>query len=111
MHSESLKYPKAGMSFYAKTDELGNLTFTLFDCSDAAQEWMGNDVASLVMIDKGDQARFLCAALDATSDDLKKMPPEQLLNAALHKFGRLSALEDWLKQRNFPYYEILDSWA
>lgn len=100
-----------GKAFLAKTDAAGTLTFSLYDCSDAAQEWVGNDVASHIMIEGTHQTAFLCRVLGVSIEELSTLAATNLLSRVASRFGTLSALEIWLNAELFPYSEIIDNWA
>lgn len=90
----------------------GSLVIELYDFSDEAQNWFGNDVAFLLTItadDKGKVLSWLMAGKNQRSGAADG--DELLLELIKERFDDYYAVESWLEENNIQYQKEFDSWA
>jgi hypothetical protein len=90
--------------------EDGSLVVELYDFSDAAQRWLGNDVAFLLKLDaaaKDDAlARLLPGGLPPSADE-----DTLLLQLVAERFADYYDVERWLNEQGIPFRKEFEPWA
>jgi hypothetical protein len=94
----------------AAIGEDGSLVVELYDFSDAAQQWLGNDVAFLLKLDAA-------AKNDALARLLPGGPPPGadedalLLQLVAEHFADYYDVERWLNEQGIPFRKEFEPWA
>jgi hypothetical protein len=98
-----LKAPWSGASAWARLLEDGSIQLELYDFSEEAQNWLGNDVAW----------RYTVAP--ASVPELRRLLPAPddvaVLEAFAGNFPHVHAVRDWLRSNGIPFDEAFDSRA
>jgi hypothetical protein len=102
--------PQTASSAEIKDD--GSLVVELYDFSDQAHTWLGNDVAFLLKVAPDDKRRLL-SLLMAQPDRMPDVidPDECLLRLIQDQFADYYALKEWFERHDIPYQKEFDSWA
>lgn len=104
-----LKGPWDKTAAWARLTPEGALELELYDYSEEAERWMGNDVAWIWRVAPAD--------LPAARQAIARIAPralagdEALLAALAEDFPHVHAVRDCLRQSGVPLAEKFDSWA
>ena len=90
----------------------GSLVIGLYDFSDDAQNWLGNDVAFLLTISPDDKSKML-SRLTAGQNPTPVAADDDalLLRLIAERFDDYYAVKHWLEENNIQYRKDFDSWA
>jgi hypothetical protein len=106
---------KGGLKHTASSVKIkddGSLVVELYDFSDDAQQWLGNDVAFLLKVSLADKSRMLSCLLEGQT----KMPgplerDALLLQLLKEQFDSYYEVKRWLDKNKIPYQKEFDPWA
>jgi hypothetical protein len=106
---------KGGLKHTASSVKIkhdGSLVVELYDFSDDAQQWLGNDVAFLLKVSLADKSRMLSCLLEGQT----KMPgplerDALLLQLLKEQFDSYYEVKRWLDKNKIPYEKEFDPWA
>jgi hypothetical protein len=90
----------------------GSLVVELYDFSDAAQKWLGNDVAFLLKLGADEKAAVLTHLLPAEEEP--QCAPDRdalLLSLLAERFDDYYDVERWLTEHGIPFRKEFDPWA
>lgn len=89
----------------------GSLVVELYDFSDAAQKWLGNDVAFLLKLDSAAKdaalARLLSGEPPPTGSDRDAL----VLRLVAERFADYYDVERWLRDQDIPFRKEFEPWA
>ena len=104
-----LKGPWEKTAAWARLTPGGALELELYDYSEEAARWMGNDVAWIWRVAPGDLPAARAAI--AQQAPFALTGGDQLLAALAARFPHVHAVRDWLRHCGVPLEEKFDSWA
>jgi hypothetical protein len=99
----TLKGILEGTTSWVHVYQDGRMELEYFDCSEAAQNHFGNDVAWIYRVDAADVPRV--------RESLSVANDEAMLADMVERFGDVKKLRDFLKEKEIPFQEEFDSWA
>ena len=89
----------------------GGLVIELYDFSDAAQKWLGNDVAFLLHLSPEQKAELLTSLLQDQEPVRAADRDALLLNLLSERFDDYYDVERWLTEQGIPFRKEFDPWA
>jgi hypothetical protein len=89
----------------------GSLVVELYDFSDAAQKWLGNDVAFLLHLAPEQKTELLARLLPAEGPVRTPDRDALLLNELADRFDDYYDVERWLTDQGIPFRKEFDPWA
>jgi len=90
----------------------GSLVVELYDFSDSAEQWFGNDVAFLLKVSSADKSRMLSCLRSGQNGMEGSLDRDQLLLQLLkEQFDDYFAVKEWLEENKIPFEKEFDSWA
>lgn len=90
----------------------GSLVVELYDFSDAAEQWFGNDVAFMLKVSSADKNRMLSCLMSGQNEIAESLDRDELLLQLLkEQFADYFAVKEWLEQNEIPFQKEFDSWA
>jgi hypothetical protein len=91
-------------------DEGGGLIVELYDFSDEAHRWLGNDVAFVLKLGAAEKARVL-ARLTADGSPGTADADELLLALVRERFADYYEVKAWLEAEGIPFGKEFEPWA
>jgi hypothetical protein len=89
----------------------GNLVVELYDFSDAAQKWLGNDVAFLLKLDSEQKDAALARLLSGEPRPSASDDDTLLLQLVAERFADYYDVERWLNDQGIPFRKEFEPWA
>ena len=89
----------------------GSLVVELYDFSDAAHTWLGNDVAFLLTLGPGEKSELLTRLLPDDEPVRTADRDALLLNLLAERFDDYYDVERWLTDQAIPFRKEFDPWA
>jgi len=89
----------------------GSLVVELYDFSDAAQKWLGNDVAFLLHLGAEQKAELLRSLQQAEEPARAGDRDALLLSLLAERFKDYYDVERWLIDRGIPFRKEFEPWA
>ena len=90
----------------------GSVVIELYDFSNEAEKWLGNDVAFLLKVSSGDKSRMLSCLTKGQNQLAGSLDRDELLLQLLkERFADYYAVKQWLEENKIPYQKEFDSWA
>ena len=90
----------------------GSLVVEVYDFSDKAEQWFGNDVAFLLKVSSADKSRMLSCLMAGQHEMAGSLDRDELLLQLLkEQFVDYYAVKQWLEENKIPYQKEFDSWA
>jgi hypothetical protein len=89
----------------------GGLVVELYDFSDAAQKWLGNDVAFLLKLGPAETSELMTRLLPAGEPARTPDRDALLLNALADRFEDYYDVERWLTDQGIRFRKEFDPWA
>jgi hypothetical protein len=91
--------------------EDGGLVVELYDFSDAAQKWLGNDVAFLLKLGAAEKAEMLTRLLAPERSQCAPDRDALLLQLLAERFDDYYDVERWLNDEGITFRKEFDPWA
>jgi hypothetical protein len=95
----------------AEIDTAGNLVVELYDFSDDAHTWLGNDVAFQLVLDTAGKDAVLERLRSADAASAAADPDELLLGLVQERFSDYYAMKHWLEEQGIPFGKEFEPWA
>jgi hypothetical protein len=89
----------------------GSLVVELYDFSDAAQKWLGNDVAFLLHLGAEQKTKLLTSLLPAEEPAPAADRDALLLSLLAERFSDYYDVERWLIDQGIPFRKEFEPWA
>jgi hypothetical protein len=89
----------------------GSLVVELYDFSDEAQKWLGNDVAFLLELGAAEKAQALARLASAQELSGAADPDGLLLQLLQTRFADYYDVKQWLEEQNIPFRKEFEPWA
>jgi hypothetical protein len=100
------------MASSASIREDGHLVIEVFDWSDEAQQWLGNDVAYFMILAPEQKAGILALlAAETGAPPFSLSGDDHLLALIQQRFADYYDVKRWLDGTGIPYDKDFDSWA
>jgi hypothetical protein len=110
--SVKLKGVLEGTASSAEIKSDGSLVVELYDFSDEAEKWLGNDVAFLLKVSSDDKGRLLSCLMAGQNQMVGSLDRDELLLRLLQeRFADYYAVKQWLEENRIPYQKEFDPWA
>ncbi|MDB5072626.1 MAG: hypothetical protein JWM87_3737 [Candidatus Eremiobacteraeota bacterium] len=95
----------------AEIDTAGDLVVELYDFSDDAHTWLGNDVAFQLVLDAAGKDAVLQRLRSADAAPAGADNDELLLGLVQERFCDYYAMKQWLEEQGIPYRKVFEPWA
>jgi hypothetical protein len=89
----------------------GRLVVELYDFSDDAQKFLGNDVAFVLTLECAEKATLLARLLPAEQVSREPDPDTLLLQQLAERFADYYDVERWLNDQGIPFRKEFEPWA
>ena len=89
----------------------GGLVVELYDFSDAAQRWLGNDVAFLLQLGAAEKDVVLMRLLGGEPPPNESDRDALLLRLVAERFDDYYAVEQWLNDQGLSFRKQFEPWA
>ena len=89
----------------------GRLAVELYDFSDAAERFLGNDVAFVLKLECAEKAEMLARLLPAEQVSREPDPDTLLLQLLTERFADYYEVQQWLSDQGIPFRKEFEPWA
>jgi hypothetical protein len=96
---------------WATIGDDGTLVVELYDHSDDAHRWLGNDVAFLLHLSAADKDRMLARLLLQAQTTRAPDGDALLLRLLEERFDDYYAVQQWLNDQGIPFRKEFEPWA
>ena len=96
---------------WATIGEDGSLVVELYDFSDVAHTWLGNDVAFLLELGAAAKDAMLTKLLDGQPPLNGSDDDALLLHLVAKRFDDYYAVQQWLNDQGIPFRKQFEPWA
>lgn len=87
----------------------GEIVVELYDFSEEAHSFLGNDVAYMLKIEAPEKKKILSRLSGEEGDE--SALDEKILTLFLARFSSYFEIKEWLKKNDIAYKKTFDSWA